>query len=194
MPSEYTTFGLAPAMRAGGALTDSDRQASRGFVDFVVDGRPLLLRLSGLDTVSPLASDVPPAIFAAQVRGLLLEAAAPLDGGRYVIYGCPECESIECGAVTAIVERDGDDYVWRDFAWQTRERADLERNGYHGTGPFRFRGPEYRGALNSLLGGVPRTGHHRIPPEAGDVREGAFTVARTPKGALTEPVTHRRAR
>ncbi|MFE2534183.1 oxidoreductase [Streptomyces sp. NPDC059371] len=153
MSSEYATFGLAPATRAGGVLAGGDHRARRDAVDFVVGGRPLLDRLSGLDAVSPIASDVPPAIFTAQVRSLLLEAEAPLDGGRHVIYGCPECESVECGAVTAVIESDGDDYVWRDFAWQTGERADLERNGYHGVGPFRFRGPEYRGALNSLLDG-----------------------------------------
>ncbi|MFD9462509.1 oxidoreductase [Streptomyces sp. NPDC060027] len=155
MSAEYATFGLAPAMRAGGVLANGDYQVHRDFVDFVVDGRPLLFQLSDLDAVSPLASDVPPAIFTAQVRGLLLEADAPLDGGRHVIYGCPECEGIECGAVTALIEREGDDYVWRDFAWQTGERADLERNGYHGIGPFRFHGTEYRSALNSLLDGDP---------------------------------------
>jgi hypothetical protein len=153
MSAEYAAFGLAPAMRAGGVLANGDYQVHRDFVDFVVDGRPLLFQLSDLDAVSPLASDVPPAIFTAQVRGLLLEAEAPLDGGRHIIYGCPECEGIECGAVTAVIDREGDDYVWRDFAWQTGERVDLERNGYHAIGPFRFHGTEYRDALNSLLDG-----------------------------------------
>ncbi|MER6123356.1 oxidoreductase [Streptomyces sp. NPDC001795] len=153
MSAEYATFGLAPAMRAGGVLANGDYQVHRDFVDFVVDGRPLLFRLSDLDAVSPLASDIPPAIFTAQVRSLLLEADAPLDGGRYVIYGCPECEDLACGAVTAVIEKDGDDFVWRDFAWQTGERVDLELNGYHGTGPFRFRGDEYRRALSALLDG-----------------------------------------
>ncbi|MER5467259.1 oxidoreductase [Streptomyces sp. NPDC002685] len=153
MSAEYAAFGLAPAMRAGGVLANGDYQIHRDFVDFIVDGRPLLFQLSDLDAVSPLASDVPPAIFTAQVRSLLLEADAPLEEGRYVIYGCPECEGIECGAVTALIEREGDDYVWRDFAWQTGERADLERNGYHGIGPFRFQGAEYRSALSSLLDG-----------------------------------------
>ncbi|MET7701959.1 oxidoreductase [Streptomyces sp. NPDC005485] len=153
MSAEYATFGLAPAMRAGGVLANGDYQVHRDFVDFIVDGRPLLFQLSDLDAVSPLASDVPPAIFTAQVRSLLLEAEAPLDGGRYVIYGCPECQSLECGAVTAAIEKAGDDYVWRDFAWQTDEHADLELNGYHGIGPFRFRGAEYRSALSSLLDG-----------------------------------------
>ncbi|MFD9329546.1 oxidoreductase [Streptomyces sp. NPDC060065] len=153
MSAEYATFGLAPAMRAGGVLANGDYQVHRDFVDFIVDGRPLLFHLSDLDAVSPLASDVPPAIFTAQVRSLLLEADAPLTGGRYVIYGCPECEGLECGAVTAVIEKAGEDYVWRDFAWQTDERPDLELNGYHGIGPFRFHGSEYRSALNSLLNG-----------------------------------------
>ena len=110
MSAEYATFGLAPAMRAGGVLANGDYQVHRDFMDFIVDGRPLLFQLSDLDAVSPLASDVPPAIFTAQVRSLLLEADAPLAGGRYVIYGCPECEGLACGAVTAVIERDGDDY------------------------------------------------------------------------------------
>ncbi|WP_455360221.1 oxidoreductase [Streptomyces sp. SYSU K21746] len=154
MSAEYATFALAPAVRAGGVLADGSYQAHRDFLDFVVNGRPLLFQLSDLDAVSPLASDVPPAIFTAHVRALLLEADAPLDGGRYLIYGCPECEGLECGAVTAAIERggpDGQDFVWRDFAWQTDETADLERNGYHGIGPFRFRGGPYRQELERLL-------------------------------------------
>ncbi|GAA0672934.1 oxidoreductase [Streptomyces thermocarboxydovorans] len=151
MSAEYATFGLAPAMRPGGVLANGDYQVHRDFVDFVVDGCPLLFQLSDLDAVSPLASDVPPAIFTAQVRSLLLETEAPLPAGRYIVYGCPECADLACGAVTAVIERDGEDFIWRDFAWQTDEHADLELNGYHGIGPFRFRGTEYRAALASLL-------------------------------------------
>ncbi|MFC9126341.1 oxidoreductase [Streptomyces sp. NPDC057099] len=153
MCAAYATFGLAPAMRAGGVLHDGGYQVHRDFVDFIVDGRPLLFRLSDLDAVSPLASDIPPAIFTAQVRSLLLESPAPLPGGRYVVYGCPECEDLACGAVTAVIRRDGEDFIWRDFAWQTDEHADLDLNGYHGIGPFRFRGAEYRTALSALLNG-----------------------------------------
>ncbi|MGX1546242.1 oxidoreductase [Streptomyces adustus] len=151
MSAAYATFGLAPATRAGAVLADGGYRIHRDFLDFVVDGRPLLHRLCDLDAVSPLASDVPPAIFTEQVRGLLLEAGAPLPGGRYVIYGCPECADLACGAVTAVIDAHGDDYVWRDFAWQTRPDVDLELDGYHGIGPFRFRGQEYRTALHALL-------------------------------------------
>ncbi|MBC2900475.1 oxidoreductase [Streptomyces cupreus] len=162
MSAEYATFGLAPAMRAGGVLANGDYQVHRDFVDFIVDGRPLLYQLSDLDAVSPLASDVPPAIFTAQVQSLLLEADPPLPDGRYVIYGCPECESLACGAVTAAIDRAGHDFIWRDFAWQTDEQADLELNGYHGIGPFRFRGAEYRAALASLLDEAPGGSRRRV--------------------------------
>ncbi|MGW3729545.1 oxidoreductase [Streptomyces sp. NPDC000851] len=162
MSAAYATFGLAPAMRAGEVLADGGYQVHRDFVDFIVDGRPLLFQLSDLDAVSPLASDVPPAIFTAQVRSLLLEAEAPLPGGRYVIYGCPECADLACGAVTAVIDRADDDYVWRDFAWQTEEQVDLELNGYHGIGPFRFHGEEYRAALNSLLNGDANGSRRRV--------------------------------
>ncbi|MGW0927382.1 oxidoreductase [Streptomyces sp. NPDC002644] len=148
----HASFALAPATRAGAVLAGGAQVTHRDFTDFVVDGQPLLFRLADLDAVSPLAADVPPAIFAEQVRALLLEAPAPLPGGRYLIYGCPECADPACGAVTAVIERAGeDDYVWRDFAWQTGDRPDLRLNGYHGLGPFRFRGAEYRRALTGLL-------------------------------------------
>ncbi|MGW0150428.1 oxidoreductase [Streptomyces sp. NPDC003333] len=162
MSAAYATFGLAPAMRAGGVLANGDYQVHRDFVDFIVDGRPLLFQLSDLDAVSPLASDVPPAIFTAQVRSLLLEADAPLPGGRYVVYGCPDCADLACGAVTAAITRDGDDYIWQDFAWQTDEHADLELNGYHGIGPFRFEGAGYRAALHSLLRDAAEAPRRRV--------------------------------
>ncbi|MBI0298248.1 oxidoreductase [Streptomyces sp. PRKS01-29] len=151
MTSEYVTFGLAPAMRAGGVLADGAYQTHRDFLDFVVDGGPLLARLADLDAVSPLAADIGPSALAEQVRRLLLETEAPLDGGRFVLYGCPECEGLECGAVTAVIERDGPDVVWRDFVWQTGETPDAERDGYHDLGPFRFHGEQYRTALKGLL-------------------------------------------
>ncbi|MEU6878364.1 oxidoreductase [Streptomyces sp. NPDC046712] len=151
MPAEYATFALAPAIRTGSVSPGGSHRAHRDFLDFVVDGRPLLFRLADLDAVSPLASDIPPAILTESVRGLLLDAEAPLAGGRHVIYGCPECDGLGCGAVTAVIERDGEDIVWRDFAWQTDDTADLDFNGYRGIGPYRFRGDRYRAELERLL-------------------------------------------
>ncbi|QKV91771.1 oxidoreductase [Streptomyces sp. NA02950] len=152
MSFEYVTFGLTPAIRVGGVLADGAYQMHRDFLDFTVDGGPLLPRLPDLDVVSSLALDLGPAAFTEQVSGLLLETDAPLEGGRFVIYGCPECEGLECGALTAVIERDGPDVVWRDFVWQTDHAApDAERDALPGIGPYRFRGDQYRTELKRLL-------------------------------------------
>ncbi|WP_247614031.1 oxidoreductase [Streptomyces tagetis] len=191
MAAEYATFGLAPATRAGGVLAGGDHQAHRDFTDFLVDGDPLLHRLADLDAVSPLAADVPPAIFTEQVRALLLETPAPLPGGRYVLYGCPECEDLACGAVTAVILREGDDVIWRDFAWQTSPHADLDRDGYHGIGPYRFSGAEYRTALTALLDGAgrPRRRVLLIGPRVALVARLAAALRTTGIGADTAPDT-----
>lgn len=149
MPPAYTTFDLT------GPHRDTP--------DLVVDGRPLLHRLDeveGVDAVSPLASDLPPAVRAEHVHGLLLDAEPPHAAGRRrTVYSCPECVDPGCGTVTAFVERDGEDVVWRDFAWQTAgpgsggpdDPVDLERDGYPGVGPYRFHGDTYRAVLLRLL-------------------------------------------
>ncbi|MFI0815484.1 oxidoreductase [Streptomyces sp. NPDC021098] len=148
MTSEYATFGLVPAMRAGGVLPDGTYRTHRDFLDFEVNGSPPLPRLADLDAVTPLASDLGPTVFADQIRGLLLETEPPLDGGRYVLYGCPECEGPACGMVTAVIACDGPDIVWRDVQWQTdRPPADP----CHGIGPYRFHGEQYRALLERLL-------------------------------------------
>ncbi|APE25146.1 oxidoreductase [Streptomyces venezuelae ATCC 10712] len=186
MPAAYTTLELAPAtlpQGGDGDLPGSLRGSLSGSlsgpvpgarpgplpgcfppprpgdVDLVVDGRPLLHRLDeadGTDAVSPLAGDLLPVLRAEHVRRLL-GTAPSLPEGRQVIYSCPDCDELGCGAVTAVVERDGEDVVWRDFAWQTGPTVDPARDGYPGIGPYRFDGASYRAALHRL-GTRPRTG------------------------------------
>ncbi|MFI9202121.1 oxidoreductase [Streptomyces sp. NPDC053048] len=162
MAVEYASFALAPAPRAEPDPPGGACQVRQELRDFVVDGRPLLSRLAEADGVSPLASDLAPSPFTSHARALLLEDGdgdPPLEGGRYVLYACPQCARLECGVVTAVVERDGEDFLWRDFAWQTDEPMDAARDGYPGIGPFRFRAGEYRAALGELLAAGP-------PPDA----------------------------
>ncbi|MCX4984634.1 hypothetical protein [Streptomyces sp. NBC_00572] len=153
MRGAYTTLDLAPATRADGVLPGSPTGPRHDLVDLVVDGRPLLRLLDqadGVDTVSPLASDVPPVLRADHVERLLGRDPGPGDGRR-VIYSCPDCEDLGCGVVTAVVEHHGEDVVWRDFAWQTGPTADAARDGYPGVGPYRFHGAAYRSVLLRLL-------------------------------------------
>lgn len=154
MAVEYVSLALEAAPRAGAEQVAGAGQVRRESPDFVVGGKPLLTLLAAAGAVSPLASDVDPSPLTPHARALLPQDTPcgdpPLESGRYVLYACSECALLECGVVTAVVEREGADVVWRDFVWQTGEGADPRRDGYPGVGPFRFRAGEYRAALAAL--------------------------------------------
>lgn len=122
-------------------------QTPRKFLDFVVDGESLRER-HGLDNVTPLGWLLPESDDRA-ARRLLGDDAGDVDG-RVAIYVCAECGEVECGAVTALVERDADtgEVVWRDFAHTLRE-DDGWRHDPLAWGEFRFKAESYRGAILS---------------------------------------------
>jgi hypothetical protein len=57
-----------------------------------------------------------------------------------MLYVCPECGDIDCGAVTANIQDLGDRIVWKDFGYETGgglteeyleiQPAAFERQGY----------------------------------------------------------------
>ncbi|MFE0700794.1 hypothetical protein [Streptomyces sp. NPDC058872] len=148
MPLPHTSLDLTSVVSEGGG--------HRVRHDFLVDGRPLLRRLDeieGADVVSPLAADLPPTVRAEHALRLL-----SADGTRQVIHSCPDCADPGCGAVTAVVLREGGDVVWRDFAWQTGPAVDLVHEGYPGIGPYRFPAAGYRSVLLRLLASAERSG------------------------------------
>jgi hypothetical protein len=70
---------------------------------------------------------------------------APETGDGYsLLYICPECGDIACGAYAARVQRNADSYVWLDIAYV---------NGYEppravaSIGPFTFAASEYENAI-----------------------------------------------
>ena len=36
-----------------------------------------------------------------------------------MIYVCPECGDIDCGAITAVIKDYGDRIIWSDFGYET---------------------------------------------------------------------------
>lgn len=83
MRGAYTTLELAPTTGADGVIPVSSTGLGEHPADLVVDGRPLLRLLDevgeghGVDTVSPLASDLPPVLRADHVERLLGRAPDP---------------------------------------------------------------------------------------------------------------------
>ncbi|PKV99415.1 hypothetical protein ATK30_0382 [Amycolatopsis echigonensis] len=103
----------------------SKYQRERRYLDFEVDGVSLRSLVdTGLDLISVLVTDRPrdpPRL--ARVLG---EAPGDAPDGRVLLYVCPECEDIECGAVASKVLRRGDLVTWRDFGVPEEDEADNE--------------------------------------------------------------------
>ena len=124
-------------------------RTQRDYLDFVVDGESLSEKIGG-DLVSCLGWCVPNEN-AEAVRRLLLEEKSSLPDNRLPLYVCPECGELDCGAMTAIVERRNGKIVWRDFAF-LNGREDIEyKEKITDLGSFAFDPRQYRNVFKGLL-------------------------------------------
>ena len=118
-------------------------------LDFVVSGRSLYkeLRRRGYDVVPRLGSNLVP-VDSTTRRLLLLEKAGDMASGRVALYVCPLCGDLGCGAVSVRITRENTDIVWSEFEWE----SDCEDHflAIENLGPFRFRGTEYRHAIQTF--------------------------------------------
>ena len=128
---------------AGGGRTQRD------YLDFVVDGASLSEKIGG-DLVSCLGWFVPSENTKA-VRRLLLEEKSKLPDNRLQLYVCPECGELDCGAITAIVERKDGKIVWRDFAFVSGYDEIEHSEKITEVDSFAFDRRQYRNAFNGLL-------------------------------------------
>jgi hypothetical protein len=123
-------------------------KTQRDYLDFVVDGEPLSEKLGG-DLASCLGWFVPKENRKA-VHRLLLKEAADLPNNRRSLYVCPECGELDCGAITAVIERSGDKIIWRDFGFQSNS-ADVTPIRDYGDVSFAFDRAQYNQALKGAL-------------------------------------------
>jgi len=77
-------------------------------------------------------------------KQLLLLASPEMESGRSLIYVCPECADVGCGAYGCKIKKEDGFYVWESFAYE---------NGYedpqiiYGVGPYRFEISEYENLI-----------------------------------------------
>ena len=92
------------------------------FLDHIVDGRPLWRdhRVGDELRELPVLGWQPVADDDAAAARLLLEAPPDL-GDRTSIFVCGLCGDLDCGATSVIVERDGEEIIWRDPAATSRD-------------------------------------------------------------------------
>jgi hypothetical protein len=74
------------------------------------------------------------------LKQLLLREAAELGTERRLIYVCPECADIGCGAYGCKIIKSGSTYIWSDFAY---ENGYEEPSPIEDLGPFEFSADNY---------------------------------------------------
>ena len=132
----------------------------------LINGRPLLDRVAEVhpdlatDVVSVL-DDAWPESQILLIRQLTGRARRDLDydrleQGRLPLYGCPECLDIQCGALTAHVERSADDATvrWSDLRWEDTYTHHEEVADLSSVGPFTFTATQYDSVLSARLPGL----------------------------------------
>jgi hypothetical protein len=154
MPSSLDFRLLNRAASASGGVITTGRTS----IDFVIDGEALLAQLTnvGGGHADFMGCFVLGFTERNQAKRASLIGQSPpeTDEGRVLLYVCPECGDIGCGAYAARVQVGVELVEWSDFAYE---------NGYEqsqplGVGPFVFRLPEYEDvtARASAVIGVQR--------------------------------------
>jgi hypothetical protein len=145
MADHISELELNWRIRPGG-----EGKTRRDYLDFVVDGQSLQDLLQLGDSVGCLGW-LPPKHERSFRDALLLKGSFVMRPGRYILYICPECGDIGCGAITARIEKGPDSVTWRDFGLENPHyevEGYLER--YQHVGPFQFDEAKYRSALTRL--------------------------------------------
>jgi len=134
--------------RSGSASTGETRVARRS-ADFAVDGISLLSLLVNAgeehgDFMGCFVNGFGDQNTKKQAQ--LVAASAPdTEEGRFLLYICPECGDLGCGAFAAKVRVDKDVFEWYDFAYENGYEPGL---GLPSVGPFRFSRVQYLATLS----------------------------------------------
>lgn len=89
-----------------------------GFVDFFINGTSLLTALGGGygTLISPLGWGEDKAYEKEILKQFRCEKKSDLPGGRIMLYVCPACGDIGCGAITMLIRDYGTTIEWSAFA------------------------------------------------------------------------------
>ncbi len=139
---------LTPLIREGMQCTNGTSKSERHFLDFVVDGESLWEALGERhDMVSILCAEYSADETAKAIGRLLLNEKADLPNDRRSVFLCSECGDLGCGAITAVVERQGETITWKVFGYENTYDDKILLDAYRTVGPFTFDATDYEHTL-----------------------------------------------
>ncbi|WP_061232107.1 hypothetical protein [Leptospira noguchii] len=103
-------------LRRKGLTSSSSYTTERSSLDFLINKKSLLNKL---DKESDLMGCFVKGFDNLDIyKELLLLQLPKTDSGRSLIYICPECGDIGCGAYTCKITLDSSKYIWSNFAYE----------------------------------------------------------------------------
>jgi hypothetical protein len=131
-----------------GSSSDGCSTVERYSTDFLIDGNSLLgalVKVNGghSDFMGCFVKEFPDHNRRAREK-FMLKATPDTERGGVLLYICPECGDIGCGAYSARITRTESGYTWEDFAY---ENGYEEPRTIEGIGPFHFAHDAYESAL-----------------------------------------------
>ena len=143
-----TLLELTPAIRKGTKFPNGTYKSERHFLDFVIDGQSLWAVVGKPhDMVSVLCAEYVLDQTMKAVNRLLLVEKADLPNDRRSIFICSECGDLGCGAITAMIVREGSSITWKDFGYENTYEEKFWLDDYRPVGPFTFHAISYERTL-----------------------------------------------
>jgi hypothetical protein len=150
---------LVSAKRAGTRYSGGAFASERHFLDFVINQRSLRERIAkATDSVSVLCSEFQRDETMKAVNRLLLREKAEIPPGRRSLFICSECGDLGCGAITAMVVKEGSSIVWKEFGYENNYEENVLFEDYRDIGPYTFEWAHYEGALLQGVKSLPFLG------------------------------------
>ena len=128
----------------------ASNKQERHYLDFIISGQSLLkiLGIESYDVITPFGWGVDKEYEKQLLKEITLRNKSSLETGRIMLYICPECGDIDCGAITANIKDLGDKIVWKDFGYETGYSGVTEE--YSNIEPIEFERQDYFKAFSKL--------------------------------------------
>jgi hypothetical protein len=149
MKQRYDRLDVCIIHRPAEFDADGDGKHERFTVDFLVNGKSLyeLLSVHKLDLVGRFSQSAQ-AWNEESADIFLTRKSADLENGRVMLYVCPECGDIGCGAITVNISKSDEGYAWAEFGYENNYDPQMkDLDSYRAIGPFQFEADEYWEAI-----------------------------------------------
>jgi hypothetical protein len=125
-------------------------QTPRDYFDFFISGNSLktILSIETADYITLFGWGTNQEYDRHILNVFRLKEKSQLESGRVMIYVCPECGDIGCGAITATIRDFGDRIIWSDFGYENDYEGVQEI--YDQVKPIEFDRKSYFAALSKI--------------------------------------------